>query len=135
MALVLTIADPDLPISDSCITCYVDNNNTLCALVRSDSKRPVIAAISRIFWVICAIRGIVPWLERVDSDLNVSDLPTRKVSLPLECESEGPLAFGGKLLEMVIEGLPRHFNGFFDPEELIGRLYTPHVRRDATPAG
>ena len=135
VALVLTIADPDLPISDSCITCYVDNTNTLCALVRSDSKRPAIAVISRIFWAICAIRGIAPWLEWVASDFNIADLPTRDISLPIGCESEGPLIFENKLMEMAIDGLSQHFDGFFDPGELIGRLYTPHFRRDSPTLG
>lgn len=72
VALVLTIADPDLPISDSCITCDVDNANALCALARSGSKRPVIAAIPRIFWALRAIRDIAPWLEWVGLDFNVA---------------------------------------------------------------
>ena len=100
---------------------------------RSDSKTAVIAVISRIFWAICAIRGIAPWLERVDSDFNISDLPTRHRPLPLFCRSEGPLTFEDKLLEMVIEGLSMHFDGFFDPEELVGRFYTPHVGRSRHP--
>ena len=71
------------------------------------------------------MRGITPWFERVDSDLNISDLPTRDVELPVNCESTGCFLFGETLLEMVKEGFSAQLNGFFDPEELVGRLYTP----------
>ena len=128
LALTLTIADPDIPLEDSLVTCYVDNNNTLAALVRSDSKTVIISVISRIFWAICAVRGITPWFERVDSDLNISDLPTRNVELPVNCESTDVFTFEETLLLMAKEGFSAQLNGFFDPEELIGRLYTPHVR-------
>ena len=127
LALTATIADPDLPPDNSLVTCYVDNNNTLCALVRSDSGTLIISALSRIFWAICAIRGIVPWLERVDSDLNISDLPTRNEELPINCDSTRQFPIGEILLRMAFEGFTSQLNGFFDPEELVGRLYTPYV--------
>ena len=125
LALTMTIADPDLPLDNSLVTCYVDNNNTLCALVRSDSATLIISVLSRIFWAICAIRGIIPWLERVDSDFNISDLPTRNEELPINCDSTGQFSIEEILLQMVLEGFTSQLNGFFDPEELVGRIYTP----------
>ena len=81
----------------------------------------------RIFWATCAIWGNVLWLERVGSDLNISDVPTRNGNLLMLCESEGPLTFENKLSEMATEGLPRRSIGFSDLGELVGRFFLPHV--------
>ena len=57
--------------------------------------------------------------------MNISDLPTRNEELPIYAESGKKFPFGQILLEMVIEGFPQKPNGFFDPEELVGRFYAP----------
>lgn len=112
LALTLTIAGPDLTIDDSLVACYVGNNNTLSALVRSGSKTVIIAAISRIFRAICAAREITPWFERVDSDLNISDLPARDFDSPVNCECADVFSFGETLLLMAKEGFSSQLNGF-----------------------
>ena len=126
LALALTIADPDLPIGNSLVACCVDNKNALCALVRSDSDTLIVSALSRIFWAVCVVRGIAHWLGRVDSDFNIPDLPTRGEELQINCDSACQFSIVGTLLQMAIEGFTSQLSGFFDPEELVGRIYTPH---------
>ena len=88
LSLALTIADPDLPIDDSLITCYVDNNNTVRPSTFGLRHHHHFGLIPD-FWAICAARGIVPWLEWVDSDLVISDLPTREEELPINFQPTG----------------------------------------------
>ena len=81
-AAVLVTADPLIPLDGQCVTYYLDNNNSLSALVKADSGRDVIAVLARIYWALCAVRGITPWLERVPSNRNITDNPTRNETAP-----------------------------------------------------
>ena len=125
-ALVLTVADPRIPLNNLCITCYVDNNHTLSASIKADCFRTVIAVLTRLFWAICSARCITPWLGRVDSPVNISDIPTRGAELPFETDSVSGLSFEKELLEMAKEVIKAQSGGYFDPELLVGRLYS-HV--------
>ena len=125
-ALVLTVADPRIPLNNLCITCYVDNDNTLSALIKADCFRTVIAVSTRLFWAICSVRGMTPWLERVGSPVNISDIPARGAESPFETDSVSDLSFEKELLEMAKEGIKAQSGGYFDPELLVGRLYS-HV--------
>ena len=81
-AAVLAKSGPLIPHGGQCVTYYLGNNNSLEALVRADSQRDAISSIARIFWEICAVRRITPWLERVPSNRNITDNPTRGAPVP-----------------------------------------------------
>ena len=135
-ALVLTTADPNLPLGALSTTYYIDNNCAKCALIRGGSRIAAIAVLDGLFWAICAIRRITPWLERAPKDGNIADLPTRKVELPYRIRSISDFSYGAQLLQMVRIGLPRQtLRGFFDPYELVGRLYRNIYGRHATAEG
>ena len=82
------------------------------------------------------MRRITPWLERVPTDENIADLPTRKVELPYHIGSISDFPFGEQLLQMVRIGLAQQIlNGFPDPYELVGRLYPNIYGSTATDGG
>ena len=125
-AAVLATADPLIPLDGQCVTYYLDNNNSLSALVRADSQRDVISALSRIFWEVCAVSGITPWIERAPSDRNITDNPTRGVPVPFIIDDIADFSFEMELFRMVKPGLAEHRAGICDPAALVGRLYPPH---------
>ena len=122
-ALVLTVADPRIPLDNSRITRYVDNNNILRALIKADCCRVVISGLTRLFWDICAVWGITHRLERVGIDVNISDIPTRGDEFPFGTDLISDFQFGEQLLKMVSGGIKALTGGYFDPELLVGRLY------------
>ena len=97
LAVVQTAADPNLDLDDKCITFYVDNSSTKGVLIRASSIRDVVEVLVRIFWAICAKRRITPWFEHVPSPVNIADLPTRMVKLPLQVSSWADFSFGENL--------------------------------------
>ena len=52
-ALVLTTADPDVPLGGLSITYYIDNNCAKCALIRGGSRIPAIAVLARLLGHLC----------------------------------------------------------------------------------
>ena len=74
LAVVQTAADTSIELDGKCVTFYVDNNNTISALVRADSKALAISTLARIFWAICIKRSITPWVERVPGKINIADM-------------------------------------------------------------
>ena len=80
-ALVPTVADPEIPLENSCIAFYVDINS-MGASVKADSFRTVISASTRIFRAICAVRCITPRLEMLGSGVNIADNHARWRYLP-----------------------------------------------------
>ena len=124
-ATLLTAADPLIPLDGQCATYYLDNNNSLASLVRSDSQRGAISGLSRIFWPICAVRGIAPWLEMAPSDRNIADNPSRGVQAPFIIDEIADFFFEMELFRTVKIGLGGHRAGIFGPTPLIGRLYPP----------
>ena len=124
-AVVLVTADPLIPLDGQCVTYYVDNNNSLSALVKADSGRDVIAVLARIYWALCALRGITPWVERVPSDRNITDNPTRNEGVPFIIDEIADFSFEMELFRMVTTGLSDFRAGTFDPTALVGRLYPP----------
>ena len=132
-ALVLTTADPNLPLGGLCITYYIDNNCAKCALIRGGSRIAAIAVLARLFWAICAIRRITPWLERAPTGENIADLPTRTVELPYHIGSISDFPFEKQLLQMDRVGLAKkNLNGFSDHYELVGVLYPNIFGRNDT---
>ena len=85
---VLTVADKSSDLDRKCITVYIYNNAAKCGLIKSDSKFPILAILSRISWAILAYRNITPCLGRVDSDMNISDLATCVLELPYRILSD-----------------------------------------------
>ena len=128
-ALVLTVAGPRIPLNNIRITCYVDNNNTLAALIKADCFWDFTAVLTRIFRAICAARCITPWLERVGSDVNISGIPARGDELPFGAGSVADLSSGAQLLEMAMEGIRGQTDGYFGPELLVGMLYSHFYAR------
>ena len=86
-AWVLTTAGPTIPLGGLRATYYIGNNSAKCALIRGDSRIPPISILARLFWAIFAIRRITHWVERVPTDENVADFPTRKVEFPYRAKS------------------------------------------------
>ena len=69
-------------------------------------------------------QGITPLLGRVDSNVNISDIPTRGANLPFETDQVPDLSFEEQLSVLAKEGIKAQTDGYFDPELLIGRLYS-----------
>ena len=59
------------------------SNNCIASLTRGDTPGDFLAAMVAEFWILCQLHSIDVWIERVRSKLNIADLPTKKVKLPL----------------------------------------------------
>ena len=123
-ALVLAIAGHRIHLNNSCITMYVDNNCALSALLKASCFRAVISVLTRLLWAICAARGITPRLGRVGSDVNISDIPTMGADLPSEEDQVSDLPTEEQLSVLAKGGVKAQTGGYFDPELLIGGLYS-----------
>ena len=123
LAAVRTAADPRIDLDNKNVTFYIDSNNAKMALIKSDSKRRIIAILVRTFWAIMTRRNITPWFERVPSKLNITDRPTRLVKLPYSIRAARISPCQTNLLRMVSEALLLHDRGFFYPGEIVGRYY------------
>ena len=106
---------PDAPHSGGRITIYIDSKSALSALARADSRTVFIAFPARIFWEICARRGITSWFEWVPSDFNISDLPARYATLPFLTKSANDFEYHGEPLQMGTSGLAGNSSGFSEP--------------------
>ena len=60
LAAVQTAADPRIDLDRKKVTFYIENNNAKMELIKSDSKRPIIAILVRIFCAIMSRRSITP---------------------------------------------------------------------------
>ena len=78
---------------------------------------------SRIFWAIVAYRNITPWLERVDSDMSISDFPTRLAELPYAVISDMDFRAGKILLDITKQAFRENRWGFLGPTDLIRRYF------------
>ena len=65
------------PVEGSNIVLFIDNNASLASIVRAFSKCPVGFSIVSEFWRLADSLSIVPWVERVESSLNLADAPSR----------------------------------------------------------
>ena len=64
------------------VTFFCDNMNTCSALISGYSKSVVIDGMVKIFWSLAQEIDLNPWFERVGTDYNPADMPTRRVELP-----------------------------------------------------
>jgi hypothetical protein len=74
-ALVALASLPGL--DDALVTLYVDNTGTEAALCAGAADNAATNLFAGAVWDICARRGIGLWVERVASDSNCADLPSR----------------------------------------------------------
>ena len=82
MALVLFVENWAPFLRGSTCWVYLDSNNSLAALVGGGSNTEVIAISAVCFWHLVQTYDICPWLSRVRSEINPSDLPTHRELLP-----------------------------------------------------
>ena len=68
---------------DSSINLYMGSNNCIASLTRGDTPGDFMGAMVAEFWRLCQLRSIDVWIGRVRSKLNIADIPTKKVKLPL----------------------------------------------------
>ena len=120
-----TAADPRVDFDHKQVAFYIDNNNAQMALIKSDSKRRIIAISVRASRDIISRRGSAPRFERASSDYNIADRPTRYVILHYRIKNDRIPPFRKNLLRMVSEAALLRDMGFFDPDEIVGR----HCRR------
>ena len=123
IALIQTFADPRIDIDNKSVTFYIDNNASKMALIKGDSKCLIAAISVRIFCAIVARGGITPWFDRVPTDFNIADKPTRRAKHPYRVKTARIFEFPTNLLRMVTVALEQGDNGFFDPDEIVGRYY------------
>ena len=123
LANVQTAADPDLDLDGQCVTFYIDDNNAISALIKGGSGTVIISVLSRIFWEICGRSGIMPWLERAPSPVNIADIPARFGELPFRSKSTAKFSHRNELSRMVATAMGGHASGYLDPDVLIGRFY------------
>ena len=120
---VLTVSGKSLGLDSKCIAFYIDNNAAKCGLIKADSKVRILAILSRIFWEIVAYRNFAPWLERVDSDMDSSDLPTRLVELTYRITPDLDFHSVQILLDIVKRAFRDNRWGFMNPTDLIRRYF------------
>jgi hypothetical protein len=58
---------------------FVDNNASLSTLTRATAACPLAAAIARDLWATAVEFSVSPWLERVESAVNLADAPSRRL--------------------------------------------------------
>ena len=101
------------------INCYLDNNNSLSALIKGDSNTHVIAAMVATFWRVLQKFNIDIFLGRVSSKLNIADHPTRsKSELPYGFDS---LTEFNELFRMLTI-IKRAHQNLFLPNDLVKNL-------------
>ena len=71
---------------NSACAIYLDINNAIAALLRGGSCDGFIAAMVEVFWQLIQKLGMVVWIGRATSKLNIADLPTRNLPIPYEIE-------------------------------------------------
>ena len=76
---------------NSACAIYLDSNNAIAALLRGGSCDGFIAAMVEVFWQLIQKLGMVVWIGRVTSKLNIADLPTRNLPTPYEIEHRSEL--------------------------------------------
>ena len=62
------------------VVVLIDNNASLCSIVRAYSKCVVGLSVVSDFWYAVDSALITPWVERIPSDLNLADRPSRDPS-------------------------------------------------------
>ena len=72
------------------ITIFVDNNAVLGALVKGTSRVLVARRFISTFWWIVSMFSISVWFERVASEWNCADAPSRNVRLPFPTRHDDP---------------------------------------------
>ena len=68
---------------DSSINLYMDSNNCIASLTMGDTPCDFLAVMVAVFWKMCQFYPIDIWIGRVRSKLNIADLLTKRVKLPL----------------------------------------------------
>ena len=87
--LARKVAGPMIDLDRKYITFYIDNNNNdKMALIKSDSKRRIIATPARVFWDIATRRAIIPRFGRPPTDFNIVDKHKRKAELPYRVKND-----------------------------------------------
>ena len=82
LAICAILFDPLSDLTGLNITFFVDNNNSLDALVSNAPGPPVIAAMTQLIWYRIADLNAAVWFERVPSTKNIADLPTEMKQMP-----------------------------------------------------
>ena len=82
LAIFAILFDPLSDLSGLNIVFFVDNNNSLEALVSNAPGPPVIAAMTQLIWYRIAELNAAVWFERVPSTKNIADLPTKRKEMP-----------------------------------------------------
>ena len=82
LAIFAILFDPLSDLSGPNIVFFVDNNNSLEALVSNAPGPPVIAAMTQLIWYRITDLNAAVWFERVPSTKNIADLPTKRKEMP-----------------------------------------------------
>ena len=64
------------------VTCYIDNNAALAAIIKGDSSSTAASKLIATLWFIISTYDIAVWFNRVETARNIADLPTRNKPLP-----------------------------------------------------
>ena len=92
------------------VTLYMDNNAALAALVNGDSTATAAFQLIATLWYIVASFDIALWLERVDTALNIADLPTRNRTIPFPILEEKRFPPLSEALECYNQWIAIHTN-------------------------
>ena len=81
-AVVLAFFAARYRLQGKAVTCFIDNNAALAAIVNGDSSSLSASQLIDTLWFIISTRDISVWFNRVESARNIADLPTRNKPLP-----------------------------------------------------
>ena len=82
LAILAILFDPLSDLTGLNIIFFADNNNSLEALVSNAPGPRVIAAMTQLIWYKIADLNAAVWFERVPSNKNIADLPTKLKPMP-----------------------------------------------------
>ena len=97
LALLALVATDDTDLLNNAVIYHLDRNNAHEALAKKDARPIVITAMAHLIWHRLRLRGITPWFERVPSNGDPSDLPTRRVNPPTSAFPKDIRLFEGRL--------------------------------------
>ena len=81
LAVLTPFMEKGAELANKSVTFYIDNTNSMMAILKNSAKPTSIQAKAGIIWHRIRELNITPRVERVQSKRNIADLPTRRVQI------------------------------------------------------
>ena len=127
-AVLAFFMDPDVASSGPNITIYIDNNNTLEALIQNVAKPPVITAMVQLIWHRIRTNGLNVWFERVPSKRNIADIPTKLGKMIFETRAEQKIDHLNEVYRLVIQATDCVKKGLAVPSLFLSKSENKQIK-------